>query len=118
MHGKPLNAARAEPRPPFHESRTYMDRRNLELKIRLSDPSRARAAMITYGATPQWTCRQADTHFHAPHGRLKLREFNDGQPATLIAYRRPDASGVRASDYRLVPLADPAALKLALTEAL
>ncbi|MGK3856667.1 class IV adenylate cyclase, partial [Enterococcus faecium] len=50
-------------------------------------------------------------------GRLKLREI-DGQAAVLIWYDRPDHDAARLSKYHLVPVADPAALKAALTDAL
>ncbi len=60
--------------------------------------------------------RQRDTYFAVAHGRLKLREEEPGG-ATLIAYERPDAASERVSDYRLVPVAEPAALRAALSAA-
>jgi len=101
-----------------------MSRRNLELKLRVQDLATLREACLRL-AEPVGVFGQSDTYFHAPHGRLKLREttradgVRDATPtATLIAYRRPDSGDVRASDYHLVPVADPALLKSALSQAL
>ena len=60
---------------------------------------------------------QTDTYFRVPNGRLKLREMQ-GRLPVLIWYRRPDRAEVRASDYQLVPVAEPAQLKAALAGAL
>jgi predicted adenylyl cyclase CyaB len=60
---------------------------------------------------------QTDTYFRANHGRLKLRETKQKQ-AELIGYDRPDHRDARGSDYRLVAVMDPDALKAALSEAL
>src|SRR5205814_5422120 len=61
---------------------------------------------------------QIDTYFHAPHGRLKLREINGRERCELIAYSRPNNTAARASDYLVVPVPHPAALKAALSSAL
>jgi len=87
--------------------------RNIELKSRLANPPAARAAAIQLGATDAGVLEQIDTYFHCRTGRLKLRE-TVGQAAELIAYARPDHAEPRASDYHLIPVADPAALKHAL----
>ena len=60
---------------------------------------------------------QRDTYFHAVNGRLKLREIA-GATAELIAYDRADLSGPKVSQYRVVPVLDPAALAHALADAL
>ena len=91
--------------------------RNIELKARLADPDAARAAARRLGARLDATLRQTDTYFVVPHGRLKLREFGSG-PAELIFYHRPDSAGWRASDYRLVPVADAGPLRELLSAAL
>lgn len=44
---------------------------------------------------------QRDTYFHAPRGRLKLRE-EEGAGPHLITYERPDLAGQRESRYRIV----------------
>ena len=59
---------------------------------------------------------QDDTFFAVPHGRLKLREFHDGA-GELIHYLRPDATGPKVSDYLLVPVPEPDAMRDALHRA-
>ena len=92
-------------------------RRNLELKARLPDLDTAREAVRQIGARPGSTERQTDTYFLVPHGRLKLRQI-EGQPALLIAYHRPDISGVRSCDYHLLAVDDPAAIRALLATCL
>jgi predicted adenylyl cyclase CyaB len=97
-----------------------MRRRNLELKLRLPDLAAVRRACAAV-AEPAGAMEQVDTYFHVPHGRLKLRESlqpSAAGEATLIAYHRPDAADVRASEYHLVPVPHAAALKYALSAAL
>ncbi len=95
--------------------------RNIEIKARLSpgsdglDVLLARARVLADG-DPE-PLAQDDTFFACAAGRLKLRVFEDGQ-AELIAYRRADATGSKASDYRIAPVADPASLRETLTHAL
>jgi predicted adenylyl cyclase CyaB len=87
--------------------------RNLELKARLRDLATARqVAGRLSGGVPQ-VLEQVDTYFSCRQGRLKLREESGGT-AHLVAYARPDESAARLSDYRLVPVNDPAGLKAAL----
>jgi adenylate cyclase class 2 len=92
-------------------------RRNLELKACCSNLEDAARRAAEAGARREWTKRQTDTYFHTPRGRLKLRE-QDGRPAELIAYERADEAAVRASDYRIVTVPDPNALKSALAQVL
>jgi predicted adenylyl cyclase CyaB len=92
--------------------------RNLELKARCADPARAETVLRELGATREWSLRQVDTYFVVPRGRLKLREQEGRAVAELIAYDRPNVIAVRASDYQLVPVPDPAPLKSALTRTL
>jgi predicted adenylyl cyclase CyaB len=93
-------------------------RRNLELKTRCGDHAAAEAALRDLGATREWSLRQVDTYFTVPRGRLKLREQEGRDVAELIAYDRPNETDVRASDYQLVPVSHPAAMKSALTRTL
>ena len=98
-------------------SDTKPPRRNIEFKARLTSLAAAReiaASIATSGPEQQ---HQIDTYFVCAQGRLKLREIA-GQTAQLVSYARPDGAHPRASDYRLVPVADPAALKAALADAL
>jgi homotetrameric cytidine deaminase len=90
-------------------------RRNVELKARDPDPARTLERALEAGAEERGVLRQRDTYFAVTHGRLKLREEPEG--ATLIAYERPDAGAERVSDYRLVPVPDPEALRAALAAA-
>ena len=92
-------------------------RRNVELKARDPDPARSLERCRSLGAEDRGEVRQRDTYFAAPGGRLKLREQEPGG-AELIAYERPDAAQARESRYRIVPVADAAALRAALQAAL
>ena len=92
-------------------------RRNIELKARLADPAAALRIAEGLATSDLGTMRQVDTYFHCASGRLKLRE-RDGRAAELIAYQRGDQPQPKASDYRLVPVPDAAALQAALAAAL
>lgn len=93
--------------------------RNVEVKIRIDQIEALRARVRDLGAADGGTILQVDTYFVTPPGggRLKLREQAPGR-SELIAYRRADTAGLRASDYRIVPLAEPLGLRAALTTAL
>ena len=60
---------------------------------------------------------QRDTYFHAPCGRLKLRE-EEGAAPHLIAYERPDLAGQRESRCRIVNVEQPDELVAALSSVL
>ena len=92
-------------------------RRNIEVKALDPDPERSLAVCRELGAEDHGVIRQRDTYFRAHEGRLKLREEEPGG-ATLVQYERPDAAAARESRYRLVPVADPDALREALDAAL
>lgn len=91
--------------------------RNIELKVRIPSLDTACGIAQRLATEHLGVMHQVDTYFNARQGRLKLREF-DGRQAELIAYHRSDAAEARASDYRLVPAPDPAALKQALAATL
>ncbi len=80
--------------------------RNIELKARLPDLLRAQATAERLATSRLGTLRQRDTYFNCLHGRLKLREIDDG-PSQLIAYERPDQPDAKASDYRLLEISEP-----------
>jgi len=64
---------------------------------------------------------QVNTHFCPARGQLKLRERSlapDHAAAELIAYVRPDTPGARRSDYQILAVPDPAALRALLAELL
>jgi len=90
--------------------------RNIEIKARIAsvEPLRARAEALS--GAPALLIVQDDSFFSVPHGRLKLREFDDGS-AELIHYHRADSAEAKASDYARVPVTEPAALREALTRA-
>lgn len=91
--------------------------RNIELKARLASLDPARKVAQRLATSSGGTLHQIDTYFPAPQGRLKLREIV-GQRAELLAYHRSNAPLARASDYSVVPVTDPAALKSALAAVL
>lgn len=95
--------------------------RNVELKVRDPDPAATLArALALPGVRDEGEIRQRDTYFATTSGRLKLREEADarGARAHLIAYTRPDETAARASSYRLAPIAEPEALREALSSSL
>ena len=73
------------------------------MELKAIDPDRERSLAVceTLGATAHGVLIQRDTYFHAPHGRLKLRE-EEGVTPHLIAYKRQDQAGQRESRYRIV----------------
>jgi predicted adenylyl cyclase CyaB len=84
-------------------------RRNVELKAHARDLAELRTRLLELGAVEAGAGAQRDTYFDVRRGRLKLRE-EEGQPALLIPYDRPDDEGARASEYDLVEVPAPAAL--------
>lgn len=91
--------------------------RNIELKARIADLSVARATAERLATQYVGVELQVDTYFVSAVGRLKLREIDD-RVAQLVAYERPNHPDAKGSDYYLVSVAEPAALKQALTAAL
>ncbi len=91
--------------------------RNVELKARDADPARSIEACESLGAESRGVLVQRDTYFHAPQGRLKMREEEGAKPH-LISYARPDRAEPRASRYRIVEVERPDQLKAALAESL
>jgi len=93
------------------------NRRNVEIKARLSGLEGARKVAAGIALEPAVQLHQVDTYFFCSHGRLKLRETR-GETAQLISYNRVDQHNAKTSHYQLVDVADPKALKAALTAAL
>jgi len=91
--------------------------RNIEIKARIASVEALLPRARALADGPAQTLLQDDTFFPVTHGRLKLRAFADGA-AELIHYQRPDTGQAKASDYVRVPVADPAALREALTRGL
>ncbi len=90
--------------------------RNIELKARLTDLEAARELARSIATKELGLQEQTDTYFRCPNGRLKLRQIEHTH-AQLVWYARPDEQGPKASDYRLVPVANPETLKAALSDA-
>jgi predicted adenylyl cyclase CyaB len=91
---------------------------NIEVKVHVPDLATMRERASALGAEFRWTASQTDTYFHVPRGRLKLRESDVAEPATLISYARPDDESSRISHYRLLPVSEVETLKLMLAETL
>lgn len=90
--------------------------RNVEIKARIESVNALEPRVAALADVGPTAIAQDDTFFHCPHGRLKLRVFADGH-GELIAYDRGDTSGPKISDYVRAPIAEPAALREALTRA-
>ncbi len=99
-----------------------MEIRNIEIKLRIDEPDRVRAAIERIADRPAWCLRQVDTYYEAgADALLKLRrESCDDGPwrASLVAYRRTLGDEPAPSDIRLVDVADGDALHDALAHAL
>lgn len=83
---------------------------NAEFKARVDDLAAVRKRLAALGPLWAGVDRQRDTYFHAPHGRLKLREGT--VETALIAYTRVDTAAVKRSDVTLAPLSAEAAAAL------
>jgi predicted adenylyl cyclase CyaB len=84
--------------------------RNVEIKARIDGVeviARRAAAIADQGPTE---IAQDDTFFRCDTGRLKLRQFADGQ-GELIYYRRPDQQGPKESFYIVSRTPTPEALR-------
>ncbi|WP_293389963.1 class IV adenylate cyclase [Nevskia sp.] len=86
---------------------------NLEAKFRLPDHAAAQAAAIAIGYQPEAVLKQRDTFFVVASGKLKLREeARDGaRHAYLIGYGRVEREGLQLSEYQMVPVPDPEAMR-------
>ena len=90
--------------------------RNLEAKFPIDDLALAQRRAEAIGFSMRTSLDQRDTFFIVALGKLKLREEAEG--AALIHYRRAGEGNLEASDYEIVPVANPAALRTMLTAAL
>ena len=91
--------------------------RNIEIKARVPSLDALHQRVRALADRGPELIAQDDTFFACASGRLKLRVFAPGH-AELIAYTRPDASGPKASDYLITPVADPESLRATLSRAL
>lgn len=92
------------------------NRRNVEIKARLHSIDAAREIAARIATKPLKVLHQVDTYFFCSHGRLKLRE-TQGEFSQLVWYDRCDVESAKTSNYQLVDVANPAALKAALAAA-
>jgi len=90
---------------------------NIEIKAPYPDLDKARRIAADLGAEPLGREHQVDTYFGARNGRLKLRE-TDARGAHLIPYRRPDRAGPKRSDYEIIAIANPPAVREILSDIL
>jgi adenylate cyclase class IV len=80
--------------------------RNIEIKARVAALADARVIALALGAVPLASEEQTDRYYVVDGAhRLKLRTIAGGR-AELVEYRRPEKSGVRASDYTVTPVRD------------
>ncbi len=79
---------------------------NVEIKARVKNEEDFRNSAQLLSDTPGELIFQKDTFFQVPQGRLKLRDFGNGE-GQLIRYHRPDATGPKVSDYSISPTQDP-----------
>jgi predicted adenylyl cyclase CyaB len=90
---------------------------NIEVKARSIDPQRLLSRVVALKPHHLEVIQQDDTFFHCSSGRLKLRDFGNGE-GELIYYERPDQAGPKTSFYVRTPTQDPEGLRKALTLAL
>lgn len=90
--------------------------RNIEIKARIASVEAMLPLAQALAGGPPQALAQDDTFFVCAHGRLKLRDFGNGQ-GELIHYHRADTAGPKLSDYVRVTTAEPAAIREALTRA-
>ncbi len=87
--------------------------RNIEIKARVADRRSLEAAVAAIASAGPTLILQDDTFFSCPNGRMKLRDFMNGE-GELIFYRRGDTAGPKESQYFRSPTAAVASLREAL----
>lgn len=90
---------------------------NVEIKAKVSDPTRFAEKAAKLSQSEGTIIRQHDTFFNCSQGRLKLRDFMNGS-GQLIFYERPDTDGPKLSRYSISPTSDPPSLQVVLSDAL
>jgi adenylate cyclase class 2 len=89
---------------------------NIEIKARCPNPQRVRELLLARHAEFRGVDQQIDTYFHAPQGRLKLREGCIEN--SLVYYEREDQAGPKQANVSLVSLAPHSGIKEILTKVL
>ncbi len=95
---------------------TTMSFINIEIKARTNNSKVIRQWLLDNNADFKGIDEQTDIYFNVPNGRLKLREGNIEN--NLIYYERKNQAGPKQSDFNLLPVENPAALKEVLSAAL
>lgn len=90
--------------------------RNLEAKFRLANHSLAHQRSLAIGFESRGILIQRDTFFVAATGKLKLRE--QGGESWLIHYGRGGQRELQLSNYTIVPVSDPLAMRTMLANSL
>lgn len=88
--------------------------RNVEIKARVYALEQLHQRIKAIATSESTFISQDDTFFSCTTGRLKLREFEDGN-GELIFYQRADSTGPKESFYVRTPSADPTSLRQALS---
>ncbi|CAH2273682.1 adenylate cyclase [Pelobates cultripes] len=91
--------------------------RNVEVKARVHNWAHTLKECKNLSESTGEIIAQRDVFFNTQCGRLKLRDFKDGQ-GQLIYYERPDLLGPKLSNYAISNTADPQGLEEVLTQAL
>lgn len=89
---------------------------NIEIKARTTKTEQIREFLLNEGAEYKGTDIQTDTYFNVPAGRLKLRQGNIEN--SLIYYNCENVTGLKQSDFELLPVENGETLKLILTKAM
>jgi len=92
--------------------------RNIELKAYAKNYEALRERAAALSDQDPLSYRQLDTFYQVPHGRLKLRRFDDGTLSELIHYQRDDTEGPKVSFYMRSPVSDADATHALLSAAL
>ncbi|XP_077956948.1 uncharacterized protein LOC144406136 isoform X2 [Gasterosteus aculeatus] len=101
----------------YHEKNNSAMPSNVEIKAKVSDPTRFAEKAAELSQSEGTIIRQHDTFFNCSHARLKLRDFMNGT-GQLIFYERPDTDGPKLSRYSISPTSDPLSLRAVLSGAL
>jgi predicted adenylyl cyclase CyaB len=91
--------------------------KNIEIKSKIVAFEKTRRIAVSLSDVKEQILHQTDTFFNVSKGRLKLREFGDGN-GELIYYERQDSEGPKQSNYFIVPTQQPKALAETLSKAL
>ena len=93
-----------------------MDRVNIEIKARCSDPAEIKKILKSKNAVFKGKDHQIDIYFKASYGRLKLREGKIEN--FLIFYERQNIKGPKKSTVILFKTEPNSSLRMLLTKAL